>query len=154
MDHIKALITKFVMCTAVLFVVLSLFYGVDFGDVLLISVVLTIVSYLGDVYVLPNTSNAVATSADLGLAFVIIWLIGGGIIEENIPIVIASIISAAVIAVGEIFFHMYMKRNVLDDEPGANPGVSTQSFSTEFASDEKDIEEEYENSSNKDEHRN
>lgn len=151
MEHVKALIMKFVLVTAVLFVVLSMLYGVDFGDVLLISTVLTLVSYLGDVYVLPNTSNTVATLADIGLSFVIIWLLGGGVIEENIPIILASIISAVVIGICEVFFHMYMERNVFDEDIGSNTGgIASQNYSTEFSSDDPDIKKEYENSSNKD----
>lgn len=153
MEHIKALLTKFVMVTAVLFVVLSLIYGVGFGDVLLISLVLTAISYLSDVYVLPNTSNTYATLADLGLAFIVVWLFGGGVIEENIPIILASIISAVVIGIGEIFFHMYMGKSVLDNDPEKNPmRVPNQNFSTEFASDDDtDVKKEYESSSKKDE---
>ncbi|ASN06011.1 YndM family protein [Virgibacillus necropolis] len=150
MEHVKALLMKFVMCTAVLFVVLSLIYGVDFGDVLLISLVLTGVSYLGDVYVLPNTSNTVATLADLGLAFIIIWLFGGNIIEENIPIIMASLISAVVIAAGEMFFHMYMERNVLEETNQREKGINNREFSTEFSSDEPDVKKEYEKSSKDD----
>ncbi|ASK63736.1 hypothetical protein CFK37_17015 [Virgibacillus phasianinus] len=145
MEHLKGLITKFVLVTAVLFVVLSLFYGVDFGDVLLISLVLTGISYLGDMYVLPNTSNTVATLADLGLSFIIVWLFGGSIIEENIPIILASIISAVIISICEVFFHIYMERHVLEED-AHNTAVSGQRFSTEFSSDEPDVKKEYQKS--------
>lgn len=125
------------MITAVLFVILGLFYGVDFGDVLLISLILTGVSYLGDVFVLPHTSNTVATFADLGLAFFIIWLVGRGIIEETIPLLLASVISAVVLAVGEMLFHMYMDKQIFDEDlQHSKPQkFSQQNFSTEFAED-------------------
>lgn len=139
------------MVTAVLFVVLSLIYGVGFGDVLLISLILTGISYLGDMYVLPNTSNTVATLTDLALAFLVVWIVGGGIIEEDIPLVLASIISAVVIGVGEIFFHMYMERHVLDEDHERNPGrVSRENFGTEFGSDDPAVKKEYQKSSKSD----
>ncbi|MFZ3577267.1 YndM family protein [Virgibacillus sp. DJP39] len=138
MEHLKAIIIKFVVVTAVLFVVLSLLFGVDFGEVLLISIVLTGASYLiGDLFVLPKTSNTVATLSDLGLAFFVIWIVGGGVIEEEISLVMASIISAIGIAAGEMFFHMYMEKDVLEQEHQRESNrMPRQEFSTEFAEED------------------
>lgn len=102
------------MCTAVLYLILGLFYGVSFGDILWTSVALTLAAYLiGDLIVLPAFGNLVATIADLGLAYFGIWIIGGMLYEEPIPLVSAAFLTAAVIAGGEWFFHRYMKNRVL-----------------------------------------
>ncbi|WP_404452310.1 YndM family protein [Virgibacillus necropolis] len=152
--HLSAFLIKFIMVTAVLFVVLGLIFGVDFGDVLLISLILTGVSYLGDAFVLPHTSNTVATLADLGLAFFIIWLVGEGVIEEAIPLMIASIISAVVLAVGEVLFHKYMDRNVFEEDVHQGPKKFTaKNFSTEFAEDSPEIKKKNQDSLDEDNNR-
>ncbi|PAV27946.1 hypothetical protein CIL05_18915 [Virgibacillus profundi] len=117
MEHVKALLIKFVMCTAVLWVVLGMFYGVSFGDILTISVLLTGVSYVvGDLFLLPRFENWGATLADLGLAFMGTWYLGLFLIEGNIALGNAAIISALIIAAGEFFFHKYMANEVLTEE--------------------------------------
>ena len=117
MEHVKALLIKFVMITAVLWIVLGGFYDVGFADILMISVLLTGVSYLaGDLFLLPRLENWSATFADLGLAFAGVWFLGNFLFEQNIQLGNAAIISALIIAVGEYFFHKYMANEVLTEE--------------------------------------
>lgn len=113
MGHGKALAIKGVMTIVVLYLVLGLGFDISFMNVLLITLVLGLLSYmLGDLFILPKTSNLVATMADLGMAFVVIWLLGmaltglsGGTMAG------AAIIAALVMAVGEYFFHKYIFNN-------------------------------------------
>ena len=103
------------MITAVLWVVLG-FYGFTFGSILTCSVLLTGVSYIiGDLFILPKFGNTAATIADFGLAFIMLWLIGSYLFERPDGLGTASFIAAAVIGVGEFFFHRYMQREVLED---------------------------------------
>src|SRR5690625_3534318 len=114
MEHVKALIIKFIMCTAALWIVLSLFYGVSFGYVVWISLVLTVLSYsVGDLLILPNAGNAVATLADFGLTFLVVWLMGAYLFDPATPAALSAFFSAILIAVGEWLFHNYMKKTVL-----------------------------------------
>ncbi|CAM3181515.1 YndM family protein [Filibacter tadaridae] len=115
MKYITALIIKFIMLTAVLWIVLGIF-GVSFADILLTSIVLTGVSFIGDVFILPRVGNMVATLADFGLAFVMIWLMGSVLFEQPVRLGIASLISAMVIAAGEFVFHMYLLKQVVGNE--------------------------------------
>lgn len=140
MDHVKALIMKFIMCTAVLWIVLGLLYGADFGEILTISVILTLASYaIGDLLVLRSFNNVVATIADFGLSFIMIWLIGLAIIDEPMPIATAAFLSAIVITVGEWFFHQYMKNRVFDDENKDDRTIrNNDTLATEFA-EEPDV---------------
>ncbi len=139
MKHIRALLVKFVMVTAVLWIVLGLFYGVNFGDIFAISLFLTIAAYIiGDLVILPRFGNAVATMADFGLAFLGTWLIGGGFIEENIPLGLASLYAAIGITVGEWFFHSYMVNQILpDDENARNRNARHDEYATEFSEEPK-----------------
>lgn len=69
MTHVKALAIKGIMTIIVLYLVLGLGFGFTFGDTLLMTIVLGVISYLlGDLYVLPKWNNMIATLADFGLA--------------------------------------------------------------------------------------
>ncbi|MYL56376.1 DUF2512 family protein [Virgibacillus halodenitrificans] len=115
MQHWKAVLIKFIMCIAVLGLVLGLFFGVSFANILILSVLLTVVSYIaGDVYLLPRFENWGATLSDFTLAFVAIYLLGSFLFETEVPLATASLVSSAFLAVGEYFFHKYMAENVLD----------------------------------------
>ncbi|WP_279401869.1 DUF2512 family protein [Piscibacillus salipiscarius] len=73
MNHMKLLAIKLASCFVLLYLILGFGYDVSFGNVLMISVVLTLVSYLGDAFILPRTNNTVATITDFILAYVVIY---------------------------------------------------------------------------------
>lgn len=117
MEHVKALLIKFIMITAVLWIVLSGFYDVAFADMLTISILLTGASYIiGDLFFLPRFENWGASLADLGMAFAGIWFVGSFLVEGTIDLGSAAIVSALIIAAGEFFFHKYMANEVLTGE--------------------------------------
>lgn len=105
------------MVLAVLWVVLGWFYGVSFIDILLTSVVLTVVAYVGDIYILPKVGNVFAAIMDFILAMAVIWLMGSFLFEGPIALGTASFISAIIITIGELMFHRYMKNQVFDKKP-------------------------------------
>lgn len=138
MEHLRSLVIKFVMITAMLAVVFGFLYGVSFGDILTISFILTITAYLvGDLLILPRFGNTAATIADFGLAYLGAWMIGAMIIEEPIRLGTASFLSAALIAIGEVFFHRYVVNNVINDKDTTqNRATNSQarpSYQTEMA---------------------
>ncbi|WKA55880.1 YndM family protein [Planococcus shixiaomingii] len=125
MNHVKALIIKFVMIAVVLLIILTGFFKVSFVDTLWISLVLTLVAYaMGDLMIFrkagdardQNKRNMIATISDIVVAFLVIWLVGDALIGNNPDIVTASIISAIVIGAGEWFFHKYLDRNVFPEK--------------------------------------
>ena len=116
MNTVRALIIKFIMITAVLWIVLGL-YGFTFGDILVSSVLITGVSYIiGDRIILPRFGNVVATIADFGLVFVMLWSFGSYLFEPQEGLGTASFISALIIGIGEALFHRYLERDSPDDE--------------------------------------
>lgn len=116
MKNLRSLIIKFIMILAIFSIVFGSFYGVSIGDILSISLILTMGSYLiGDLYILPMFGNIAATLADFGIVYFGSWLIGAAIIEKPISVGSASFFSALLIAIGEAFFHRYVVRNVLYD---------------------------------------
>lgn len=109
MEHVKALAIKGIMTIVILYLVLGLGFGFSFGHTLLITVVLGAVSYLlGDLFILPKTSNITATLADLGVAFLVVWLLSRMMGVEGGPSALAAFFAAVAMSVGEYIFHFYM----------------------------------------------
>ncbi|WP_428908317.1 YndM family protein [Niallia sp. Krafla_26] len=119
MRHIRNLLVKFIATFAVLFIILGMFYDMSFGNVLAISLVLTLAAYLiGDMLILPRTNNTMATLADFGLAFLVIWLMGENITYGD-SLLMPALIAAAAIALFEAFFHKSVA-NQINNENNEN----------------------------------
>ncbi|WKA54452.1 YndM family protein [Planococcus shixiaomingii] len=144
MNHIKALIMKFIMIAIVLSIILTGIFDVEFSDTLLISLVLTVVAYLlGDLMIFRKTGdrdahdrtgnndtaghsnsadhkkrNMMATIGDIVLSFLVIWLMGEMLFAKTDDIIAASLISALAIGAGEWFFHKYLDKNVFPEKDG------------------------------------
>jgi hypothetical protein len=96
------------MVAIVLEVVLLLTANLTFGEILWISLFVTLIAYLiGDLIILRASNNTVATLADFGLSLVTIYLFNVFWYRDNIPF-LSALISAAVLGVGEWFFHKYL----------------------------------------------
>ena len=120
---------KFVATLVLLYVILGAIGGLTFGNVLLITIILGMVSYfVGDLLILAKTNNMTATIADLGMAFVLIWLMAASFIDKGI--VGTAIIAAIGVAVFEFFFHEYLLRNVYEGRSSDRiaPHRNTRSF--------------------------
>jgi len=119
MQYIKALLIKWVMVTAILWVVLGGFFGVSFMNIFTIGLLVTGISYLvGDLLILSRAENWVATIADFVLTFAIVWLMGSMLFAPIVALGTASFMSALIVAIGEMFFHGYMVKVVLPDHSG------------------------------------
>ncbi|MFN2745761.1 MULTISPECIES: YndM family protein [Bacillus] len=117
MKHVRALCVKFIVSLVLLYVILTLFFGVPFGDMFVLTLFLGVISYLlGDLLLLPRTGNTTATMGDFGLSLILIWMILA--MQDNPPyasLALASIISAIGVTIFEFFFHRYMAANILDE---------------------------------------
>ncbi|SES30858.1 Protein of unknown function [Psychrobacillus sp. OK032] len=135
--HVKAFLMKFVLTTAVLWVILGLFFDVNFTDVLITSVVITVVGFIGDLFVLPRIGNVLAAITDFVLAMVVVWVLGSNIFEVPIPLGTASFVSALALMMEELFFHRYMASHIFEPKI-KNPENKTgyyqrTNLQTEFA---------------------
>ena len=112
MKHIWAMLIKFIMISVILEIVLGLLTALTFGEILWISVVVTIITYLiGDLLILSISNNTIATLADAGLALITInmfnyWSNYGTISFTN------ALISAVCIGIGEWFYNKYVAKSV------------------------------------------
>lgn len=117
MEHVKALLIKAIMTFVVLYLVLGFGFGVNIGDVITLTLVIGAVAYLfGDLVIFPKAGNLVATLADLGLAFLLIWTVGSMMSEHDYSLPLAAAISAAVLAAGEWVFHRYLATHVFNEQ--------------------------------------
>ncbi|MCS0789338.1 YndM family protein [Cytobacillus firmus] len=114
MQHFKALALKFLASLVLLYIILGLFFGMSFVNVFIITAILGITAYiLGDMVILPRSSNMVATAADFGLAFLLIWFLSSILtIGENL--IAMSIAAALGVALFEYLFHLYLLRNMTE----------------------------------------
>lgn len=125
-----------------LWIVLGLFFGVSFGNILLIGTILTIVGFVGDVFILPNLgglANMKAAAGDFVLAFLVVWILGTMLFGQNITVLSAAFLSSLFIGVGEMFYHRYFRDRVIDTvmEPDKNKGYTytPRIAQTEFSED-------------------
>ncbi|PYF08317.1 YndM family protein [Ureibacillus chungkukjangi] len=138
MKYTKAFFIKLAMTIVVLWIVLGLFFGASFGNILLIGTILTIVAFVGDVFILPNVGNFMAAAGDLVLAFFGVWALGTILFGESIAVLSAAFLSALFVAVGELYFHRYYRDHVMgvvDDPKPASYGrnYTASNLQTEFS---------------------
>jgi Protein of unknown function (DUF2512) len=131
MKHVKAFAIKFAATFVLLYLVLGGVQGITFGDVFLMSLVLGGAAYLlGDLFLLPRTSNTVAALADLGLAFILIYFMSGGMTDGG-PYLTRSVLAALALMVFELFFHQYIIQNVLPNRRKTRKAPSNLRYQTE-----------------------
>ena len=123
MNHVKALVIKFLMIAVVLGIILTGVYDMSFTNTLAISLVLTLLAYaVGDLGIFQNAGdrsdhnkrNIIATLSDVLLAGIVIYFMGQSFGLNNDNILTAAIVSAVVIGLGEWFFHKYLDRQVFN----------------------------------------
>ncbi|SEB21033.1 Protein of unknown function [Thalassobacillus cyri] len=117
MEHVKALAIKGLMTFVALFVVLTLGFNISVLTVLAITIVLGAVSYpLGDLKLYPKTTNMIATTADIGIAFLVIAVIGPMFGSNDVSSwMSAGLLAGIVVAAGEFFFHNYIGNKPIGD---------------------------------------
>ncbi|MBB6450788.1 hypothetical protein HNR44_002778 [Geomicrobium halophilum] len=120
------------MTTAVLWIVMGGIFGIPLTEILLISVLLTGVSFIvGDLWIYPKAGNLAATISDFCLILIGIWVLGG--LFTQLDFGEAAMTSAVILAVGEWFFHRYMDTQVFEEQASENP--PERNLQTEFGSD-------------------
>lgn len=116
MKHISALLIKFIMIAVVLTIILGIMTDLPFGNIPILSVSVTVITYvIGDLLILSVANNTVTTIADIGIAFLAIYLYNI-LINADLISGWVALVAAAVIGVGEWFFHKYVADRILEKE--------------------------------------
>ncbi|PLT30490.1 YndM family protein [Peribacillus deserti] len=141
MRHILPLLIKFIATFSMLGIILGLFNNFSIFDVLVISILLTAVAYvLGDFMILRRTNNVMATAADFGLAFLLIWLLSRNLTFQD-NLVSASFFAALGVTLFEYVFHRIIPRSANHTvrakgrQHSGNTGRSTSRYETEASED-------------------
>lgn len=118
MNHFLAIIIKLLMITAVVTFINSFIYGGLITNSLLISLILTFVTYIvGDLWIFTKSSkqqeyvwrNTIATFSDAILVFIIIYFAGSTLNDQNnVDLLSSAFASALVLGIVEWLFHKYM----------------------------------------------
>lgn len=138
MKFIGPLLIKYSVTTAILWIVLGLYFNVTFIDILATSSILTALAYLGDIFILPIIGRTAALIVDFALTWVVVWSIGNAIFQGPISLGTAAFISAIATTVGEFFFHRYLNNQVFrNNRRNENKIIyfPRRNFQTEFSSE-------------------
>lgn len=114
MDHIRALAVKSLADGLPAVLVLSTLGRMNLGESVIVAIIMTFFAYIvGDLWVLPRSNNSMATTADAGLVFFVLWAFRA----MGMTISWASVVSTSVAlaAVEGLFFHSYLHREVKQD---------------------------------------
>lgn len=138
MKHAKVLGIKFIVISIAVLSLFGIFDHAPFGNMLLMSIILTAVSYVvGDLFVLRRFGNLAASIADFALIFATLWLLSAALIGTNYQILLPSFFSAYFISFSEPFIHAYLLN---DEEIKLHEPTKTARLQTEFA-DEMDAQD-------------
>ncbi|MBM7602303.1 hypothetical protein JOC75_000273 [Metabacillus crassostreae] len=117
MNIFKAFLIKIIAIFAVSLLILGVVFNYSFEHVLAISIILSFTSFvLGDLLLLPRTSNITATISDFALAMLVTWFYLANLTLYVTNVFFASVLTSISVAVFESFFHRYLKRRNVQDE--------------------------------------
>ncbi|MFS0751124.1 YndM family protein [Oceanobacillus sp. 1P07AA] len=132
MRYIAALFLKFLITLFTLWIVLGFIYGNSFGSIFVLSMIVTTITYIGDLFILPRLSSQAAVIADFILYWAVLWFASITIVNEMNSIGIATLISTIAISLIEIYFHQYMLDDVIHQKKmGEIAYFPTHRFQTE-----------------------
>ncbi|GAB3795658.1 DUF2512 family protein [Virgibacillus kimchii] len=133
MTHLKAIGIKFIVISVIVLSFFSIFNFAVFDNLILISIITTVVTYLlGDMLILKNLGNVTATLSDFALSFLLYWMLGSIFFGMSGAIALTALSAAFFTAIAEPFIHQYIQNQLFSDEPKAKPKTFRQA-QTEFA---------------------
>jgi len=109
-------------------------FQINILSTIIISFILSSLTYPGDVLILPKISNITAIITDFLLIVFIISLLGLLLIKPFNVIGPASIFSGIFMIIGELYFHRYMQERILvhHDHKNFNNNLLQTEFSNEL----------------------
>lgn len=87
MNHVIAIVIKFVTGIIAYTLALDLFFDATWVDIVTFSLLMTIVTYLlGDIILLPRIGNGNSLIADFLLSYMLVWIFGSVLLDNYIQI--------------------------------------------------------------------
>ncbi|MBI0580593.1 YndM family protein [Neobacillus cucumis] len=134
-----ALIIKFVTCLVAYAVALDLFFNATWVDIVWFSVLMTIVSYLGDRMLLSRIGNKNALIGDFILSYMVVWIFGSVLLDNYMQIAWGSIISAIIITIGEFFVHRMLHSPMQESSPKKNAVPDRLAYGMEMSEEQEPL---------------
>lgn len=116
-DNVKYLGPLFIKFFMILFVVgiILWMFGMSFINIFYLSILVTVITLMGDLFILPRFGNVIATIFDFATVFLVV-LFGSSFLPGNEGgIGWAAFTPAIVIALGEAFYHKYLRKHFFED---------------------------------------
>lgn len=114
-------------------------YGMSFINILFLSMLVTGISFVGDMIILPRYGNLAATIGDFGIVFFIVLFGSAYLMGNEGRIGLGAFLPALIIALGESFLHKYIQKNVFNEEDISAepelPALERDKLQTEFGSE-------------------
>jgi len=109
MMHIwKALGIKIIGIGIFAFGIYGIFQYATIGRLLLMTIIVVVLTFLGDLYVLPRINQVAAVVADFAAIFLLYLILGNLVIGGTTTIILPAFAAALFSAAGEAVFHIYM----------------------------------------------
>ncbi len=128
--RVKAFIVKIIGIGVLTFALYGIFYHATIGRLLLMTLVVAGLSFIGDVFILPRINLAVAAVADFVGYFLLYWLLGNLVVDIAEPLLLPALTAALLGGLAEMVYHIYVMDR-LHEPPRAAP-LPTR-FQEEFA---------------------
>jgi len=147
--RVKAFIVKFIGVGVLTFGLYGIFYHATIGRLLLMTIVVAGISFIGDLFILPRINLVVAAVADFVGYFLLYWLLGNLVVDMAEPLLLPALTAAFFGGFAELVYHIYVMDRL--HEPPRTAPLPTR-FQTEFAeeSDPKVARRDKEEASEKD----
>ena len=130
MEQLKAFGIKFIGVGIITFGVFGIFSNATITRLLLMTLVVTGIIYLGDLFILPRMNQFVAIIGDFAFYFALYWLLGNMVVGDTAFIWLPAFAAAYLATAGEAVFHIYMMDRIHEPDRGAP--IPTR-FQTEIA---------------------
>lgn len=131
MKHIKAIGIKFIYVTIVIASIFGILHHASIAMLISMSVVVTGATYLfGDLFLLPRFGTIIASIADFGFVFLLLWGLDNLFVNATMAMFLFSLAGAFFITSCEPLFHAYMEEKVLQTRREIWPPNNLQ---TEFS---------------------
>jgi len=119
-SHTRALSLKTLANGIPALLILAMVGGMDWASALAVTLLITAVAYVvGDLLILPNYGNLVASIADAGLVLMVLWVLRA--MGAEIASAALLWLPLALLAVEGLFYHPYLKRLAGLDALGPAP---------------------------------
>ncbi|MDZ5471546.1 YndM family protein [Bacillus sp. 31A1R] len=141
MNNMMILLIKFVAAFLAFAIAFDLFFDATFVDILSFSILITVVSYfVGDRLILPRIGNVKAAIVDFFMTYTLVWIFGSILLHSYLQIAWGSIISATLIAGGEVLIHNFIQNrtaNTAEEKAQTKTNFNPRlAYGTEFAEED------------------